>query len=73
MYLKHHNGELSTVEEFHANLIGTLDPDNRWVLISSLMPWQDLLALFASVQPDVWRSRKAYKIGLWCAVHQAAA
>ncbi len=27
---------------------GTLDPDNRWVLFSSLMPWEDLEETYAS-------------------------
>jgi hypothetical protein len=35
MYRKHHNGQLS-IEEFHVPFGGTLDPDNRWVLFSSL-------------------------------------
>ena len=27
---------------------GTLDPDNRWVLFSSLMPWAELEATYAA-------------------------
>ena len=41
MYRKHHNGQLST-EDFHVPFGGTWDPDNRWVLFSSLMPWGEL-------------------------------
>jgi hypothetical protein len=41
MYRKHHSGQLSN-EEFHVPFGGRLDPDNRWVLFSSLMPWEEL-------------------------------
>jgi len=41
MYRKHHNGQLS-IAEFHVPFGGTLDPDNRWLLFSSLMPWEEL-------------------------------
>lgn len=46
MYLKHHNGQL-TIEEFHVPFGGTLDPDNRWVLFSTLMPWEELEETYA--------------------------
>jgi len=35
IYRKHHNGQIS-IEEFHVPFGGTLDPENRWVLFSSL-------------------------------------
>jgi hypothetical protein len=46
MYRKHHNGQLS-IEEFHVPFGGTLDPNNRWVVFSSLMPWDELEATYA--------------------------
>ena len=46
MYRIHHNGQLS-IEEFHVPFGGTLDPDNRWVLFSSLMPWEELEETYA--------------------------
>jgi hypothetical protein len=46
MYLKHHNGQLS-IESFHVPFGGTLDPDNRWVLLSSLIPWEELEDTYA--------------------------
>jgi IS5 family transposase len=46
MYRKHHNGQLS-IEGFHVPFGGTLDPDNRWVLFSSLMPWEELEETYA--------------------------
>ena len=46
MYRKHHNGQLS-IEEFHVPFGGTLDPDNRWVLFASLMPWEELEETYA--------------------------
>ena len=46
MYRKHHNGQLS-FEEFHVPFGGTLDPDNRWVLFSRLMPWEELEETYA--------------------------
>jgi len=41
MRRKHHNGQLS-IEDFHVRFDGTLDPGKRWVLFSTLMPWQEL-------------------------------
>jgi hypothetical protein len=46
MYQKHHNGQLS-IEEFHVPFGGTLDPNNRWVVFSSLMPWEELEETYA--------------------------
>jgi IS5 family transposase len=46
MYRKTHNGQLS-IEEFHLPFGGMLDPDNRWVLFSSLMPWEELEETYA--------------------------
>jgi hypothetical protein len=41
MYQKHHNGQLS-IEESHVPFGGTLDPSNRWVVFSSLIPWDEV-------------------------------
>jgi hypothetical protein len=41
MYRKEHNGQLS-IEEFHLPFGGRLKPENRWVLLSALMPWVEL-------------------------------
>jgi IS5 family transposase len=41
MYRKHHYGPHS-IEEFHVPFGVTLDPDNRWVNFSALMPWVEL-------------------------------
>jgi IS5 family transposase len=46
MYRKHHNGQLS-IEEFHVPFGERLDPENRWVLFSSLMPWEELEETYA--------------------------
>jgi hypothetical protein len=46
MYRKRHNGQLS-IEEFHVPFGGTLDPNNRWVVFSSLMPWDELEETYA--------------------------
>jgi hypothetical protein len=46
MYRKHHNGQLS-IKVFHVPFGGTLDPDNRWVIFSSLMPWEELEGTYA--------------------------
>ena len=46
MYRKHHNGQLS-IEEFHVPFGGTLDPNNRCVVFSSLMPWEELEEIYA--------------------------
>ena len=46
MYRKHHNGQLS-IEDFHVPFGGTLDPENRWVLFSSLIPWDELEETYA--------------------------
>jgi hypothetical protein len=39
MYRIHHNDQLS-IAEFHVPFGGKFDPDNRLVLLSSLMPWE---------------------------------
>jgi hypothetical protein len=46
MYRKQHNGQLS-IEEFHMPFGGKLDPENRWVQLSALMPWKELDETYA--------------------------
>lgn len=46
MYRQHHNGPFS-IEQFHIAFGVMLDPDNRWVLFSSLMPWEELEETYA--------------------------
>ena len=46
MYRKQSNGQLS-INEFHLPFGGKLDPDNRWVLLSELIPWQELEETYA--------------------------
>ena len=46
MYRKQHNGQLS-IEEFYLPFGGTLDPEHRWVLLSALMPWEELEETYA--------------------------
>jgi transposase, IS5 family len=46
MYRKHHNGQLS-IEGFHVPFGGTLDPNNRWVVFSTLMPLEELEETYA--------------------------
>jgi transposase, IS5 family len=41
MYLIQHNGQLS-IEEFFHPFGGHLDPDNRWVVMSEIIPWEKL-------------------------------
>ena len=54
MYRQNHNGQLS-IEQFHIPFGGTLDPDNRWVLFSSLMPWEELEETYAPhFSPTTW-------------------
>ena len=47
MYRTQHNGQLS-IEEFHLLFGGTLDPENRWLLLSALMLWEELVETYAS-------------------------
>ncbi|MEA5417198.1 transposase, partial [Synechococcus sp. BA-132 BA5] len=46
MYRTQHNGQLS-ITNFHVHFGGTLDPDNRWVLLAELIPWQELEKTYA--------------------------
>jgi len=46
MYRIHHNGQL-TIDQFHVSFGGTLDSENRWVIFSSLMPWETLEEAYA--------------------------
>jgi hypothetical protein len=41
MCWKQHNRQLS-IEEFHLAFGGTLDLDSRWVIFSTLTPWEEL-------------------------------
>lgn len=41
MYIFQHNGQLS-IEEFFHPFGGHLDPDNRWVVMSEIIPWEKL-------------------------------
>ena len=41
MHRKQHNEPLS-VEVFYMPFVCTLNPHNRWVIYSSLMPWEEL-------------------------------
>jgi hypothetical protein len=36
-----------SIEEFHVPFAGTLDPENRWVIFSSLLPWEELEATYS--------------------------
>jgi hypothetical protein len=47
MYRKRNNGQIS-IEEFHLPFGGTLDPDNRWVQLEKLMPWEQIKEVYAS-------------------------
>jgi IS5 family transposase len=38
---KNHNGQLS-IKEFHVPFSGTFDPDNRWVLFTTLLPSDEI-------------------------------
>jgi len=46
MYRTQHNGQLS-IDEFHLSFGGSLNPENRWVLLSALMPWEELEETYA--------------------------
>jgi hypothetical protein len=41
MYRKPHNGQIS-IEEFPVPFGGTLDPENRWVFFSTLLPSDEI-------------------------------
>jgi hypothetical protein len=46
VYLFQHNGQLS-IEEFHLPFGNKLDPNNRWVLLSAIIPWEKLEEKYA--------------------------
>ena len=52
---------------------GTLDTDKRWVIFSSLMPWEELEDTMPLVQSNHRRPSKACKAGVWCIVYHAEA
>jgi hypothetical protein len=47
MYRKRSNGQIS-IEEFHLPFGGSLDPDNRWVQLDELMPWEHIEEVYAA-------------------------
>ncbi len=46
MYRKQYTGQLS-IKDFHVPFGGSLDPENRWVLLAELIPWQELEDTYA--------------------------
>ena len=63
MYRKHHNGQLS-IEDFHVPFGGTLDSDNRWVIFSTLMPWEELEETYApQFNPTTGAPAKPVRLG----------
>ena len=63
MYRKLHNGQLS-IEDFHVPFRGTLDADNRWVIFSSLMPWEELEETYApQFNPTTGPPAKPVRLG----------
>ena len=46
MYVFQHTGQLS-IEQFHSPFGGKLDPNNRWVLLANVIPWEPLESLYA--------------------------
>jgi IS5 family transposase len=46
MYIFQHTGQLS-IEEFHVPFGGKLDPDNRWVVLASVIRWEPLEGRYA--------------------------
>ena len=46
MYRNHHNEHLS-IGKVHLPFGGTLDPENRRVLLLALMPWEELEETYA--------------------------
>jgi hypothetical protein len=46
VYLFQHNGQLS-IEEFYVPFGNKLDPNNRWVLLSAIIPWGELEEKYA--------------------------
>ena len=67
MYRKHHNGQLA-IEEFHVPFGGKLDSDNRWVIFSSLMPWEELEQTYApQFSPTTGAPAKPVRLSL-CAL-----
>ena len=46
MYRRQNNGQIS-IEEFYLPFGGTLDPENRWVQLEELMPWDQLEETYA--------------------------
>ena len=46
MYRTQHNGQLS-IKDFYVPFGGTLDSENRWVLLAELIPWKELEEAYA--------------------------
>jgi IS5 family transposase len=73
MYRRHHNGQLS-IEEFPVPFVGTLDPDNRWMLFASLMPWEELDETYSTqFSPTTGAPAKPMRLAFSALYHQAAA
>ena len=64
MYLFQHNGQLS-IEEFFHPFGGQLDPDNRWVVMSGIIPWEKLEGQYApQFNPTIGAPAKPFRMAL---------
>jgi hypothetical protein len=72
MSREYHNGQLS-IEEFHVHFGGTLAPDNRWVLVSLLIPWEELDETDGpQFSPTTGAPAKPVPAGIWCCSSSSA-
>jgi hypothetical protein len=59
VYFLQHNGQLS-IEEFYFHSGNKLEPNNRWVLLSAMIPWGELEEKYASLFNATIGAPRAY-------------
>ena len=64
MYRIQHNAQLA-LEDFYLPFGGRLDPENRWIVLSGLLPWKEIEENYSSqFNPMIGAPAKPFRMAL---------
>ena len=64
MYRIQHNAQLA-LEDFYLPFGGRLDPENRWIVLSGLLPWKEIEENYSSqFNPKIGAPAKPFRMAL---------
>ena len=64
MYRIQRNGQLA-LEDFYLPFGGRLDPENRWIVLSGLLPWKEIEENYSSqFNPMIGAPAKPFRMAL---------